>query len=47
MRHRISLFAALFLACQIAAGAQTISIADARSLPPGTVVTVEGFQPAN
>ena len=43
MRHRIPLFAAaLFLAGQIAAGAQTISIADARNLPPGTVVTVEG-----
>ena len=42
MRNRISLFAALFLAVQIAASAQTISIADARNLPPGTVVTVEG-----
>ena len=42
MKHRISLFAALLLACQIAAGAQTISIADARALPLGTVVTVEG-----
>ena len=42
MKHRISLFAALLLACQIAAGAQTISIADARNLPLGTVVTVEG-----
>ena len=42
MKLRIPLFAALLLACQIAAGAQTISIADARSLPLGTVVTVEG-----
>lgn len=42
MRHRISIFAALFLAGQIAASAQTISIADARNLPLGTVVTVEG-----
>lgn len=42
MKHRISLFAALLLAGQIAAGAQTISIADARNLPLGTVVTVEG-----
>ena len=40
MKHRISLFAALFLAGQIAATAQTISIADARNLPLGTVVTV-------
>jgi len=30
MKYRISLFAALLLAGQIAAGAQTISIADAR-----------------
>jgi DNA/RNA endonuclease YhcR with UshA esterase domain len=42
MKQRIQLFAALFLACQIAAGAQTIPIADARALPLGTVVTVEG-----
>jgi DNA/RNA endonuclease YhcR with UshA esterase domain len=42
MKHRMTLFAALFLAGQIAASAQTISIADARNLPPGTVVTVEG-----
>jgi len=42
MRHRIPLFAALLLAAQIAAGAQTISIADARNQPLGTVVTVEG-----
>ncbi len=42
MKQRISLFAALFLAGQIAASAQTISIADARALPLGTVVTVEG-----
>jgi hypothetical protein len=42
MKHRISLFAALLLAGQIAAVAQTISIADARNAPLGTVVTVEG-----
>jgi len=42
MKHRIWLFAALLLAGQIAAGAQTISIADARNEPLGTVVTVEG-----
>ena len=42
MKQRISLFAALLFAVQIAAGAQTISIADARNLPLGTVVTVEG-----
>jgi hypothetical protein len=43
MEHRISLFAALLLACQIAAGAQTISIADA--LPLGTVAAVEVGKP--
>jgi len=42
MKHRIALFAALLLAGQIAANAQTISIADARNAPLGTVVTVEG-----
>jgi DNA/RNA endonuclease YhcR with UshA esterase domain len=42
MKQRIALFAALLFAVQIAAGAQTISIADARNLPLGTVVTVEG-----
>jgi DNA/RNA endonuclease YhcR with UshA esterase domain len=42
MKHRISIFAALLLAGAVAASAQTISIADARNAPPGTVVTVEG-----
>jgi hypothetical protein len=42
MKKRIPLFAALLLAGAVAASAQTLSIADARSAPPGTVVTVEG-----
>lgn len=42
MRHRTTLFAALLLIGSALAGAQTISIADARNKPLGTVVTVEG-----
>lgn len=45
MRHRFTRFAlsaVLLFAFQAAAGAQTLSIADARSQPLGTVVTVEG-----
>jgi DNA/RNA endonuclease YhcR with UshA esterase domain len=41
-RTRIALFAALLFAVHAAAGAQTISIADARDLPLGTEVTVQG-----
>jgi hypothetical protein len=42
MRYRTTLFAALLLIGYAVAGAQTISIADARNQPLGTVVTVEG-----
>lgn len=41
-RTRLALFAALLLTVPAAAGAQTIPIADARDLPLGTVVTVQG-----
>jgi hypothetical protein len=42
MRHRLALFAALLFVAQAAASAQTLSIADARDEPLGTVVTVQG-----
>jgi hypothetical protein len=42
IRTRIALFAALLFAVSAAAGAETISIADARDLPLGTEVTVQG-----
>ncbi len=42
IRTRVALFAALLFAVHAAAGAQTISIADARDLPLGTEVTVQG-----
>lgn len=42
MRIRLALFAVLLIAVQAAAGAQTISIAQARTEPLGTVVTVQG-----
>jgi hypothetical protein len=42
MRLRLTLFAVMLLAVHAAAGAQTISIADARDEPLGTVVTVQG-----
>lgn len=42
MRHRNLLIVLLLLTPALAAEAQTISIAEARGLPQGTVVTVEG-----
>jgi len=42
MQLRVRLFAALLVATGVAASAQTIPIADARGLPLGTVVTVQG-----
>jgi hypothetical protein len=42
MRLRATLFAVLLLALRAAAAAETVSIADARSEPLGTVVTVQG-----